>query len=456
MYIQCYTKVVVALCLCFLCFQAKAQPSFLQNVSYDSLLTAAKASNKLMFVAVQPRGRQFPSIGIKPISPQVVDRVDEHFVSGVITLERDNFNHPIYQRFHISNPMYLFMDEDGYPLLTYNMPIHGDEVLLRLVDSVETIAEGQTMGKMLHQYHKGVRTQSLLRNLLKEYQALDHYVDMQVLQDYVAQLRVQELSHFETVVFLLESGPIYNSSIYRLAYFNRRMVDSVYKTLPNSRRMHINRRISQRTFREALDKKNASLAREVGQFVGSSWQPHHLRAQSVQNYYPMEYSRLMRDTATFIQMARSYYTNFYYRVAADSSNRLDFAKDHGINIPFRGRITVSDSLQNARLEQWLKVRRRSTERTQIENLNYGANCLLDFGVDNPDVLFDAIRWVRKSIALDPNSGQSRYTLAKVLYRAGFFAEAEAEQQNAVELYKNHQEYHERMKGVLEAMQSRSW
>lgn len=452
---QSYIKIIFLFFLNWFAFhQLAAQPKFPQDFDYDSLLSLAKQHKKPMFLAIHQRSEEFsPFINVS-ISQKTKNILNEQFVSGTVRLASEDINHPLHKTYRLTTPIYLFTDEHGYPLLRHNKPIDQEETLMKLIDSAKTIGEGETMGKLVQQYKKGIRSRLLLMNLLKQYQTFDQYTDQQVLNDYVSQLSVQELNNFETVVFLLRCGPVYNSKTYQLAYTNRKMVDSLYSTLPLPRRQEINNRIIYRTFREALDKKDYSLSQTLGQFVGRTWQSNYLRAQMGRSYYPMEYNRLLQDTAVYIQMAQNYYNTFFYRVAADSIAKLDFANGREIR-PHLRRGQLLDSAENILFQQWMGKNRKRYEETQVRSLNYGANQLVKFGNDNPDVLFDAIRWLKKSITLRPDRGQSHHILAKALYHVGFYAEAETEQQRAVELYKPQKHYHKQMRDVLKQMQDRS-
>lgn len=291
--------------------------------------------------------------------------------------------------------------------------------MLKLIDSAKTIAAGETMGKLIKQYKKGFRSQSLLRKLLEQYQIFDQYTDQQVLSDYVSRLTVQELNNFETVAFLLRSGPAYDSQTYQLAYTNRKMVDSLYTTLPLPTRKEINGRIQRQTFREALDKKSFALAQTLGSRVANTWQSNHLRGNIARSYYPMKYLQLCGDTISYRSYARNHYNNYYYRLDQDSLAKVDYANNQNMNISRRG--FALDSVENLRFQNWLEKHRPRYVKTQVDNLNYGANQLLALGKEDPEVLFDGIRWMHKSIALLPDRGQSHHILAKLLYQIGFYA-----------------------------------
>jgi len=352
----------------------------------------------------------------------------------------------------LNKPMYLVTDKDGIPILRIDKAVDGGDELERLIDSANTLAKAETLGKLIAEYRKGMRQQSLLSKILRYNQTFDQYTDQQLLSDYMAQLTIEQLNNFETVIFLLSCGPVYNSKSYLLARTNNKMVDSLYSSLPLPVRKKINNRIIQRTFRESLDKKNFSLAQEVGYFAYTTWTPNYLRASNAQAFHPLEYKRLMKDSLSYIQMARNYYDQSFYRVDPDSLSRIDFAQDRQIQFT-RNRLLL-DSAQNAEFKSLVGKGRKYYQDDQATNLNYGAQQILAFEKNNPEVIFDAIRWQKKTIDLKPDVPAFRYTMALLLYRVGFYAQAEEEQQRAVKLSKSNKLYQEKMKAVLKQMQSR--
>ncbi|MFU1857278.1 hypothetical protein ACK8HY_09695 [Sphingobacterium sp. NGMCC 1.201703] len=453
MVVQLFLKSAVLVFLCWiLTHPVTAQGRFLEHSNYTDLLERAKQENKSLFLIIhQQDEHQFiPFKG--SVSKKAKEMLDTQFIAGIVQLNRDDFNHPLHQTFYLNKPIYLFTDKDGIPLLRHNKAVDGAAELEALIDSASTLAKGETLGKLSAQYHKGMRQQSLLKKMLDHYQAFDQYTDQQVLSDYIAQLTVQELNNFETVIFLLSCGPVYNSKTYLLARTNGKMVDSLYSTLPLPRRKKINNRIIQQTFREALNKKDLSLAHNVGYFAYQTWMPNYLRGAISQGFYPLEYKRLTRDTVAYVEMARSFYNDRFYRISPDSMSRIDFAQDRQAKFSRRG--PVLDSAQHAAFKQSVEKGRPYYLEDQSRNLSYGAQQLLVFAKNNPEALFDAIRWQKKAIDQRPGVAQYHATLAQLLYQVGFYAQAEAEQQQAVTLARSNKRRHQEMQTVLKQIRAR--
>lgn len=441
----------IFLCWVFVYPAIAQQQTFPQKEDYLQLLERAAKENKPMFLVVHQRDDQFiPFRG--SVSKKAKDMLSTQFVSGIVQVDRDKFDHPLQRAFYLNKPMYLITDKDGIPILRIDKAVDGGDELERLIDSANTLAKAETLGKLIAEYRKGMRQQSLLSKILRYNQTFDQFTDQQLLSDYIAQLTIEQLNNFETVIFLLSCGPVYNSKSYLLARTNNKMVDSLYSSLPLPVRKKINNRIIQRTFRESLDKKNFSLAQEVGYFAYTTWTPNYLRASNAQAFHPLEYKRLMKDSLSYIQMARNYYDQSFYRVDPDSLSRIDFAQDRQIQFT-RNRLLL-DSAQNAEFKSLVGKGRKYYQDDQATNLNYGAQQILAFEKNNPEVIFDAIRWQKKTIDLKPDVPAFRYTMALLLYRVGFYAQAEEEQQRAVKLSKSNKLYQEKMKAVLKQMQSR--
>ncbi|WP_313184298.1 tetratricopeptide repeat protein [Sphingobacterium siyangense] len=445
------SAVFIFLCWVFVYPAIAQQQTFPQKEDYLQLLERAAKENKPMFLVVHQRDDQFiPFRG--SVSKKAKDILSTQFVSGIVQVDRDEFDHPLQRAFYLNKPMYLVTDKDGIPILRIDKAVDGGDELERLIDSANTLAKAETLGKLIAEYRKGMRQQSLLSKILRYNQTFDQYTDQQLLSDYIAQLTIEQLNNFETVIFLLSCGPVYNSKSYLLARTNNKMVDSLYSSLPLPVRKKINNRIIQRTFRESLDKKNFSLAQEVGYFAYTTWTPNYLRASNAQAFHPLEYKRLMKDSLSYIQMARNYYDQSFYRVDPDSLSRIDFAQDRQIQFT-RNRLLL-DSAQNAEFKSLVGKGRKYYQDDQATNLNYGAQQILAFEKNNPEVIFDAIRWQKKTIELKPDVPAFRYTMALLLYRVGFYAQAEEEQQRAVKLSKSNKLYQEKMKAILKQMQSR--
>ncbi|MGJ1335821.1 hypothetical protein [Sphingobacterium siyangense] len=206
------SAVFIFLCWVFVYPAIAQQQTFPQKEDYLQLLERAAKENKPMFLVVHQRDDQFiPFRG--SVSKKAKDILSTQFVSGIVQVDRDEFDHPLQRAFYLNKPMYLVTDKDGIPILRIDKAVDGGDELERLIDSANTLAKAETLGKLIAEYRKGIRQQSLLNKILRYNQTFDQYTDQQLLSDYIAQLTIEQLNNFETVVFLLSCGPVYSRSL---------------------------------------------------------------------------------------------------------------------------------------------------------------------------------------------------------------------------------------------------
>lgn len=449
-----FFKLALLCSLCCLVFeQSRAQSNVLQEQAYEDMLQQADSTHKLLFIAVHSRAASFSPLPIA-ISKKTQARLQEQFVCGTVRLNPDEYQHPLQKEYAFRSPAFLLLDSLGYPLLRQNTPIKSEAELRALLDSAAHIAQGETMGKLMLAYQKGMRQKVLLRKLLSYHQSFDRYVDEQLMNDYLAQLRIEELNNFETVAFLYNSGPVYNSKAYRLIRTNAQLIDSVFARLSLPKREQLNGRVFRRTFREALNKEQQMIAQELGNVVSRSWGNHFLRARMANRWHLMEYQRLHLDSMAYIVSAKYYYENFYYRVSPDSLAKMDFAYRLG-----RQPMTMKlDSTDLATFQTYmLHGGRKKAHAAHAKNLSYGVQQVLRFVLPHDDrTLYDAIRWQQRAIELQPGRAQDHYALAQLLYRVALYEQAEAEQERAVRLSKSYKPYQQEMQEALRKLRARTW
>src|SRR5690606_4964374 len=114
---QPYIKIIFLFFLSlFVSLQLVAQSKFPQSLGYDSLMSLAKQHNKPMFLVIHQRDELFAPFRVS-ISQKTKDVLNEQFVSGIVQLDPNDFNHPLRKTYNLPTPIYLFTDNNGFPLL---------------------------------------------------------------------------------------------------------------------------------------------------------------------------------------------------------------------------------------------------------------------------------------------------------------------------------------------------
>lgn len=436
-----------------------------QKINYQSNLQEA------LLKAKQTQKPLFVLIGLPPAPPSISKNhptahsgleegdaaafYNKNFINLKINFADSAFN-TFKKQYPVkidSYPSHLFLDSDG------NLIYKGPSVMTSTPalylsmgnEALKAVASGKTLS-----YYKRLQQQgSLTQNQLKEYITLKENLglfDNQLLiEEYVNNLPIKALNDYQEVLFILQAGPLAYGKTYNLAYTNRKITDSIYKTEPLTIRKQINNNIITNTRNEAIRKKDANLARQSSQFIQASWsrQDYNTGIKAGQEEL-IYYYTMVNDTANYYRQAAYFYDNYYMRISADSvirlkqkaieANRLqtmDRMKQVNPSIPLA---KPSKAITGDKISTYTKVMTTVATSGPINNdvpsiLNNAAYTFYKLGTHNVTNLTKALLWSKRSIALSPNHSAYYDTMAHLLYRLDFRDEAILNQKKAIELAK---------------------
>lgn len=247
-----------------------------------------------------------------------------------------------------------------------------------------------------------------------------------LIEEYAELLRVADLAKYDEVLFIMTSGPVVNSKAHRLAYLYPKIVDSIFKTELSTTRSAINNAIINNTMASAIAAKNFSTAIAAASFARGTWTKDYVGGQKSYASNIIRYYSGIKDTSNFLRQTVSYYDMYYMNISADSVRKMDErsrekAKSRALEnaqkgVPEGGALTSFSVAYPA--------------NTFATELNNGAWSVYNTGTKNPAYLTKALLWSKRSIELNPVYGYYD-TLAHLLYRLGFYKEAESTQETAI-------------------------
>jgi len=258
---------------------------------------------------------------------------------------------------------------------------------------------------------------------------------------------VKDQDDYDEVLFLLKTGPYAFGKTYNFINANRKIIDSIYKKEPLVTRQAINNRIIANSRAEAIRTKNATLANYTASFIRSSWGKDYLEGNRRSTIEMLNYYKTVKDTTRFYQQALYFYDG-YLNISADSAKKLekialDKMKENVKNNIKSNEVKkpVDSTKQNKVAQKQVVVLRQfetvSSSNSVATTLNNAAWDFYTMGTHNTNYLIKAYIWSRRSIELQPIYGFYD-TMAHIMYRLGFYAEAEINQQKAVEMATNQQ------------------
>lgn len=246
---------------------------------------------------------------------------------------------------------------------------------------------------------------------------------------------------YSTVLFILQSGPYVDGNAYKLAYSNRKVIDSIYKFETLQTRSNINGYILTNTMRKAKDTKNIVIAQSAASFARRISGTNYEAGAKNYSGQMLNYFIAVNDTTNYLRNAVVYFDKYYMNLSADSIKKIELIQSQAalersrpINKPSKLSQAQIDSLKAS---PTTTVRRESYTTSVISMRNSYANALngaaykfYQTGTTNINYLTKAMIWSRRSLELKQDAAYYD-TLAHILYRMGYFAEAVKTQETAI-------------------------
>lgn len=412
---------VIFLC----CFAAVYSQSVIYPKAFNDVLAQATSLNKLVFLTIEPPVnalRTDEANGLK--SPDAAAFYNQHFVTFSVNYD-DTIAQPLIKWYHTTSyPAYVIADEQGNLLNKGYKPDTTPAFFIQLGQkAIDAQSSGRTIGNYSLGYKMGTRDSTFLKTYITLREELGFYNNAGLADDYTALLHPEDASNYNEVLFILNAGPYAYGKAYEFCHSNQQVIDSIYHYEPLALRAEINRRIANNTMDFAIRNKRLDIAQSTARFVAKTWTSNTIRASKANSARMLDYYWGVRDSASYLSLATFFYDAYYMTISADS------AKTIILN-------SVSDStLKNRSLtdKNDTPVNNNGLKQT-AGRLNTAAYRFYALGTRNQNHLKKALIWVVHSIELYPDC-HNFDTLAHLLYRLGYFDDAEANELHAIEFAK---------------------
>lgn len=440
--------------LCFWVFWSalgslRAQVIRFEKDSLGQVFAKARQQNKPVFLLLSPPP---PPVNLPPAvkaernksglyAPAVADKLNQVFVSKELVFGTAEMG-VAARRYNVTSyPSYLYFSPDG-SLLYRRLGNTSDatQYLKDIAAAQQAQQDPQNLSYLAAEFRRGNRGAELLQHYLIKCRDLRLPAAPAVLDAYAQQLPAKAFYQPTEVLFILESGPVVGSPAFQLSRLSQRLIDSLYRALPLPQRVAINNLIIKNTMAQATAAKDRSLAEKGANFARNTWTNDYAKGARTYERNMLTFYQNIGDTTAYLRQAVPYYERYYLNLPADSVKKALAALQ-----VFRQRqpalLQRLDSAARQRASGHRPVAVASTVQpiavggppaSFLQELNNGAWTIYQTGTRNKNYLSHAITWSKRTVDLDP-AAYNNDTLAHLLYRLGFYAEAEARQQRAVEL-----------------------
>jgi hypothetical protein len=418
---------------------ARAQTIHFEKDSLPQVFAAAQRQHKpvLVVVAAPPPSAKLPAafrqLGLH--TPAVVSQLNRDFLNKELAFGTPASRDAVRQYQVTSYPTYLYFAPDGSLLYRNSGSSSSETTYLRDLANVQTaLADPHNLSYFRREYAQGNRAADFLRQYVAKLRQLKQLVEPAVLDAYVQQLPVQALGQLSELVFILENGPVLNSKAYLATRLDYRHTDSLFLTLPSAQRLAFNNAIIRNSLAEAIATKDQSLARLAADFSRRTWTKNYQRGMASYNGNMLSFYQATKDTANYLGIALMYYDNINRSVSADSARKAVAAQQAFQQAMQESRRPAGSPPSGATgvVTRVQAVPTGGDPAAFLQSLNNGAWGVYQTGTRNLQYLSRALLWSKRTVDLAPTAYNSD-TLAHLLYRLGFFSEAEARQSLAVAL-----------------------
>lgn len=421
-------KIIPILAVILLC----SLSSWSQKIKYEeSIVKAQKLSQEegkvlCILITIQPPAHVTNFLA-ELKDPVVVKKFNENFIN--FTVDRaDTSSLKIIRKYSVSSfPMYVFVDSKG-GLIFKKFGAMPPQMVLNMADEAIAESKGKSLADFDSQYTSGDRSIGFIRDYINKRINAGITNNAELIEHYVNNLLVKDFDNYGQVLFILKAGPLADGRAYSLANSNRKLIDSIFKTEIFDVRVNINNRIIGNTMASAVATKNISRAFASANYLRGTWNTDRMQGQKSYSLQMLRYYQQIRDTSMYLRSAVQHYDNYYMNISVDSIRRMDkrTAEKERSRV---NEMAARDMPPGAGIRSVSYAVPSSNFAVELNNAAYS---IFETGTKNSAILSKALLWSKRSLELNPNSG-SYDTLSHLLYRLGFYTEAEATQVKALEL-----------------------
>jgi hypothetical protein len=374
-------------------------------------------------------------------APAVVDKLNQRFLNKELTFGSAEMGAAARRYRVAAYPSYLYLSPDGSLLYRRQGNASDATLYLKDLDAVQQAQQDpQNLSRLAAAFGQGNREGPLLKQYVLKLRGLRLPVPPAVLDAYARQLPARTFYQPAEVLFILESGPVVGSQSFQLSHLSQPLIDSLYRVLPLPQRVAFNNLIINNTMAQATATKDRSLAEKGANFARGTWTNDYAKGSRSYERHMLAFYQSTQDTAAYLRQAVSYYERYYLTLPPDSVKKaLEALRVFRQRQPALRQRLDSAARQRAagqasatRVTTVQSVAVGSPPASFLQELNNGAWAIYQTGTRTKNYLWRAIVWSKRTVDLDPTA-YNNDTLAHLLCRLGFYAEAEAREQRAVEL-----------------------
>ncbi|MCE6991728.1 DUF255 domain-containing protein [Dyadobacter sp. CY323] len=320
-------KTLLSICLCIFSLCSFAQITFVDSkTSWTELSKKAKEENKIVFIHLEnSKCDQCNEVATQGFSsPILKEKFDKHFVSVRCNVDTEN-GADLQKRFEVNSSLIsLFIDPSGNILARYNGSTSYSKLYLDQAGLALSRVGSKHVNEYIKEYKAGEKSAAFLKEYLGKLRESQLSLD-NVLDEYVDGLPDDSLNNFNTIRFIYQQGPSLDSKAYKRirSLTKPRLIDSMYQSVPLAEAISINNGIINASMRNAVMKRNESLAQAVSGFTMGTYGADRAKGVVESVKMMLNYYYAVRDTTKYLATASEFIERNYMNVSIDFLKKID-------------------------------------------------------------------------------------------------------------------------------------
>ena len=428
--------------------------SFAQKLNttktFDSALKQASEENRpvLLIVAIPITTQPATMNGVKINyanaleDKEVIEKINKTFVVYKTTMIDTAIRRILSPSSITSFPAYVFFRPDKSIFYKDFGNFGQKNRYFSMIENALTAYKERSVSDLEKDYFANKNDNQLLKKLIDAREKIGITNNADLIEQYANNLKIGDFNNYENVLYILQAGPYIDGIAYKLAYTNRKLTDSLYRTESLQKRIAINRAIISNTMKAAAKDKNLNRAMAAANYERSTWGKDYRAGDKSYNNQILWYYSTVKDTTNYFRTAMYFYDNHYMNIGADSIKKIETKEREAMNKRNTSNIMGRNIVSKEKMDSLLKLKGTvkttqtfitvgSASSSYATELNNAAWKFYETGTKNINYLTKAMIWSRRSIELNPIGGYYD-TLAHLLYRLGYVEEAIKTQENAIE------------------------
>ncbi len=300
----------ISLGLLFMPLFLDAQVVFAPFTSFDALLQQATAQQKLIFIQIKSdKCPHCNDIATKSLSSnQLQDKYQVNFISTQIEVY-DSTARRAVEKLGVEEMIgSIYLDAKGNILFkslwTSPFPLNYTQWADKAIENSYKITNLQTLTKT---YQNGDKSLVFLEKYIRALNEMGRNTDT-IAEEFARKLTLDAFRNHQIIKLIKEQGLSIHSPALKVVHAinDGKIIDSIWYTMPNSKRVAINNRTIKQTLSEAVKAKNRELLYGLDDFItaiyygsGNRHEGSMVSQMQILNYY-----RLVKDTVNTIRVGQ--------------------------------------------------------------------------------------------------------------------------------------------------------